>query len=102
MILRKHLLTSSEVPEVSIYKGIEGEEVFAKHLLNTSSIILNCTPKVGQFFCIYIHIAFGCLYTPIYSSISDALLQYLLGGYSSISDGGIVAFRKKRSRYCDK
>ena len=37
--IRKNLLTSFDVPEVPMYKGIEGKEVFAKHLLNTSSII---------------------------------------------------------------
>ena len=65
-------------------------------------LFLNSTTKVGVFFCIYIHITFGYLYTPIYSSISDALFQYLLGGYSSISDGGIGAFRNNRSRYSNK
>jgi hypothetical protein len=37
--IKKHLLTSSEVPGVPMYKGNEGKEVFAKHLLNTSSTI---------------------------------------------------------------
>jgi hypothetical protein len=30
--LQKHPLTSYEVPETKMYKGIEREEVFGKHL----------------------------------------------------------------------
>ena len=66
-------------------------------------LFMKCPPKkVEPLFCIYIHIAFGYLYTPIYSSISDVLLQYLFGGYSSISNGGIGAIRNNRSRYSNK
>ena len=60
------------------------------------------TQKVGLLFCIYIHITFGCLCTPFYRSIFYHLFQYLLGGYSSISYGGIGAFRKRRARYSNK